>query len=154
MNPEYWGPSFWKILHTISMNYPDNPTQEDKNNINNFYTSLDKILPCYECQNNYKEHIKKYPIEKSLGCKNDLVKWVIDIHNIVNTELNKPVLNYNDALSRCYKDCDKEKENLKNQIQLNKSNLHYYKNLFKISLFIIICLLITILMRGKKKKFF
>mgnify|MGYP001475513618 CR=1 FL=1 len=25
-----WGPSMWHSLHTISFNYPVNPTQEDK----------------------------------------------------------------------------------------------------------------------------
>ena len=31
-NPEIWGPGAWLFLHTITLNYPTNPTFEDKEN--------------------------------------------------------------------------------------------------------------------------
>ena len=32
-----WGPSYWHVLHTISFNYPVNPSCEDKKNYRNLY---------------------------------------------------------------------------------------------------------------------
>ena len=43
-NPEVWGPGAWLFLHTISLNYPTNPTYEDKENYKTFFTSLKE---CY-----------------------------------------------------------------------------------------------------------
>ena len=40
-----WGPSMWHYLHTMSFNYPDNPTKEDKENYKSFIQSLKNILP-------------------------------------------------------------------------------------------------------------
>jgi hypothetical protein len=31
-----WGPSLWHYLHTMSFNYPNNPTQEDKKHYMDF----------------------------------------------------------------------------------------------------------------------
>ena len=35
-----WGCSLWHFLHTISFNYPINPTETDKINYKNFILSL------------------------------------------------------------------------------------------------------------------
>ena len=32
-----WGPSLWHYLHTMSFNYPVNPTKKEKNPIYEFY---------------------------------------------------------------------------------------------------------------------
>ena len=31
MHPELWGPGAWKFLHSITFNYPKEPTSRDKN---------------------------------------------------------------------------------------------------------------------------
>ena len=40
-----WGPSLWHSLHTISFNYPVNPTIKDKKNYKRFIMSLKHVLP-------------------------------------------------------------------------------------------------------------
>ena len=30
MDPNIWGPHAWFLIHTVCLNYPDNPTDEDK----------------------------------------------------------------------------------------------------------------------------
>ena len=40
-----WGPSLWHFLHTMSFNYPVNPTKEDKQNYMNYIHSLKFIFP-------------------------------------------------------------------------------------------------------------
>ena len=93
-----WGPHGWKFMHYVSLDYPDNPTINDKNVYKNFYYSLQDVLPCEKCRINYKKNIIEHPIDSHLENKDSLVKWVIDIHNKVNEELNKPKHEYQEAI--------------------------------------------------------
>ena len=98
LKPNIWGPHGWKFMHYISLGYPENPTIDNKNRYKNFYYSLQDVLPCEKCRENYKKNILEYPIDDHLDNKDSLVRWVVDIHNRVNTELNKPTLNHQEAI--------------------------------------------------------
>ena len=98
IKPDLWGPHGWKFMHYVSLGYPDNPTNDQKTLYKNFYYSLQDVLPCEKCRINYKKNIKEHPIDTHLENKDSLVKWVIDIHNKVNEELNKPKLEYQEAI--------------------------------------------------------
>ncbi len=41
-----WGPSLWHYLHTLSFNYPVNPTPENKSKYKEFILNLQYTLPC------------------------------------------------------------------------------------------------------------
>ena len=99
VKPTIWGPHGWKFLHYVSLGYPNNPTHEDKLNYKNFYHSLQYILPCDKCSFNYQQNLVKLPIDNNLDSRESLVKWVIDIHNLVNNELSKEEVPYEKALS-------------------------------------------------------
>ena len=77
-NNNVWGPPAWTFLHTVTYNYPENPTNEDKRNYLNFFDSLKHVLPCNKCKGHYKENLKKYDLNNSLNSRQDLVKWLID----------------------------------------------------------------------------
>jgi len=98
MNNNIWGPKAWVFLHTITFNYPNNPSNSDKKNYKNFFESLQFILPCKICKEHYINHIKDNPIDNYLDTKENLVKWLIIIHNEVNKILNKPILNYKEII--------------------------------------------------------
>ena len=91
-NSNIWGPSAWRFLHTITFNYPINPTNEQKEIYRNFFKNLGLVLPCGICEYNYNIHLVKYPIENYLKTKEDLVKWLINIHNEVNILHNKEIM--------------------------------------------------------------
>ena len=40
MNPNIWGPGAWTFLHSVTLNYPDTPSQQDKNEYADFFKSL------------------------------------------------------------------------------------------------------------------
>jgi hypothetical protein len=116
-----WGPPLWHVLHTISFNYPNNPTKEQKKNYYNFYNNLKNILPCKYCRDNLKKNLKQLPLTHDvLKNRFTLSKWVYHLHEMVNLLLNKiSNLSYNDVReryehfrSRCLDDPDtKIKEN-------------------------------------------
>ena len=47
-----WGPPMWHFLHTMSFNYPVNPSAEDKKHYSDFVYSLRYVLPCKYCRIN------------------------------------------------------------------------------------------------------
>ena len=103
MDPNIWGPSAWTFLHTVTLNYPNNPTKTDINNYEKFFKSLQPILPCPKCSINYKKHFTKSPIRPHLKNKETLVKWLINIHNDVNKINNNKIWTYDEVINK-YKD--------------------------------------------------
>lgn len=101
MDPTKWGPHLWFFLHTISFNYPENPSFNNKTNYNDFYNTLKNIIPCELCKAHYIKHLETSP--PNLSSRNELVKWTIDLHNQVNIEVGKPVYSYEKAIN-LYKD--------------------------------------------------
>lgn len=101
MKPEIWGPHAWIFLHSITLEYPENPTNDDKVNMLNFINSLGNVLPCQKCRVNFNNHLQKHPVNQYvLSSRSNLVKWLIDIHNDVNVMNNKKELPY----EKCVKD--------------------------------------------------
>ncbi len=101
MDPEVWGPHGWYFLHSITLAYPDNPTDDDKTYHKNFFESLKNILPCEKCRNHYDQTLTTYPIENHLENKESLFKWLVDIHNRVNIDNNKREYSY-DEVTKLY----------------------------------------------------
>jgi hypothetical protein len=98
MNPKFWGPHGWIFLHSVTMNYPKNPSNDDKQLYSNFFSSLTRVLPCEKCAYHYKQHIKDDPIEPALENRDKLVRWLIKIHNKVNADLGKPYYSYEQVI--------------------------------------------------------
>ena len=71
-------------------------------------TSLKEVIPCSICKKNYIRHLIEHPIDNYLNSKEDLVKWVIDMHNMVNTETGKKNYSYN-TIIKMYEDVYKKK---------------------------------------------
>ena len=99
-NPEIWGPGAWLFLHTITLNYPTNPTFEDKENYKKFFISLKNVIPCKNCAKHYSENLNNFPIDDSLNSKEDLVKWLIDNHNKVNVKNKKREYSYDEVIEK------------------------------------------------------
>lgn len=104
MNSAIWGPHAWIFLHSITLSYPSCPTNQDKKNYKSFFESLKDILPCDKCKLNYSNHLITTPLtDKILSNKESFIKWLIDIHNNVNKENGKPIMDY-DSILRMYMD--------------------------------------------------
>lgn len=102
MNPSVWGPSAWTFLHYITLSYPKCPTEKDKYNMRIFLENLQHVLPCDTCKIHYKDNIEiHYPLtDEVLNTKENLVKWLIDLHNSVNKRIGKSILSYDEAISK------------------------------------------------------
>jgi len=98
MNQNLWGPKYWFTLHTLSFEYPTQPTSNDKKRYYNFISSLQHMLPCSICRVNFKKNLKSSPLEDHLHSRKDLVYWVIDVHNKVNLETGKRLYTHEEVI--------------------------------------------------------
>lgn len=119
-----WGPPLWHSLHTISFNYPVNPTKEQKQQYYAFFTSLQWVLPCKYCRDNFKKNLEKLPLNTIvLANRYNFSKWLYDMHNLVNTNLNKPISltyeqvrnRYENFRARCIENEPSEKKSSENK---------------------------------------
>jgi hypothetical protein len=85
-----WGPSQWHFLHTMSFNYPVNPTQKDKVNYRAYVLSLRNVLPCGKCRANLRHNFKKLPLNMShMASRQTFSKYIFDLHELINDMLHK-----------------------------------------------------------------
>lgn len=90
MMTSIWGPPMWHILHTISFNYPINPTKTQQKSYYNFYSNLKNILPCKYCRDNLKINLINLPLTMDVFINRDILsRYVYDLHESINTMLGK-----------------------------------------------------------------
>lgn len=97
-----WGPSMWHYLHTMSFNYPVNPTDDDKHNYMKFILNLKYVLPCGKCRKNLRKNLKRLPLTIShMQSRETFSKYIYDLHELINTMLGKKSgLSYDDVRER------------------------------------------------------
>lgn len=131
-DPIIWGPKAWFFLETITMAYPTNPSDEEKKNTKLFFYTLQFVIPCEKCRKNYNKHLEIYPLsEEVLSNRDNLFKWIINMHNSVDINKKKT---YNDTF----------------KYYISKYSGSEYQSKFKISnktknIFIILILIVIII---------
>ena len=153
MNQNIWGPHLWFSLHTISIVYPLKPTDNDKKDYMNFFINLKEVIPCSVCKKNYIRHLSEHPVDNFLDSRKSLVYWVIDMHNMVNAEIGKKILSYENVIKK-YETVYKKKiildnndiEIINNKLILQNDNNNIYLNYRRIIylLFLIFLILLII----------
>lgn len=90
MMTRIWGPMLWTVLHTISFNYPVEPTNEDKKHYKEFILNLQFVLPCKYCRTNLKKNLEKFPLTlEHLKNRESFSRYIYQLHEIVNEMLGK-----------------------------------------------------------------
>ena len=97
-----WGPAAWHLLHTMSFNYPVNPTKENKKYYREFVINLSNVLPCRNCRVNLKNNFKAYPIKSChMKSRDTFSKYIYNLHETINRMLGKKSgLSYCDVRER------------------------------------------------------
>ena len=130
-----WGKHIWFTLHYISLGYPDNPNNNDKEKYKAFFFLIKDILPCKICANHYNENLIKMPLtDKILSDKELFIRWVIDLHNTVNQIIGKEILDYDSAKKLIIKNINCDHNNI--------SNNYFNFYILALIIIIIICLII------------
>jgi len=90
MVTKIWGPVAWTLLHTISFNYPVNPTLEQKHQYRDFILSLQNVLPCGTCRKNLVTNFKQLPLTMAdMESRDTFSRYIYNLHELVNKMLKK-----------------------------------------------------------------
>ncbi len=94
--PPLFGPMFWDTIMLIAYMYPNNPTDEDKSNITQWFELTMKLLPCPAIMFSSLNYVDRYKLDVSN--KQLLLKWVVEFHNYVNIKLGKETYTVDEAI--------------------------------------------------------
>ena len=97
MDPTVWGPNLWVFIHSIALNFPNNPSFEEIKNYESFFENLKYIIPCDKCRLHYRQRLNDNPVSKYLTDSNALFIYTIDLHNEVNKSLGKRIYTYEEV---------------------------------------------------------
>lgn len=161
MRPNIWGKYLWISIHFIAMEYPHNPTDEDKKNYRLFFEQLRLVIPCVTCANNYANHLTKYPLsDQVLKNRLNLFRWTVDMHNEVNKITHANTLSYDDA-TKIFTDSLVHKND--HIAKLLKAHSHLFPNIsynndtrmvmlrVGVMVFFMICIFMLIILQRLKK---
>ena len=124
-----WGPAMWHFLHTMSFNYPVEPTSKQKKQYKQFILSLRNVLPCRYCRENLSKNLKQLNFSnKHMKDRATFSRFVYDLHELVNKMLGKTSgLSYCDVReryehfrSRCVLDIDADMDKIDELIKKKK----------------------------------
>jgi hypothetical protein len=94
-----WGPPMWELIHMISAFVDITGIDYDK--FKAFITCLQYTIPCVKCKDHFVENLKLFVLDRYF-LNNDIFQWSVDIHNNVNTMIDKPTVTSIDAYRKYY----------------------------------------------------
>lgn len=84
---EFWGPSAWRLLHSISFTMDPDASEEQRKYYETFFKTIGNILPCPSCRNHYNAYVEDHPPDVS--SPKALAKWLYLLHDAVNARIHK-----------------------------------------------------------------
>jgi hypothetical protein len=89
-----WGPLGWMTLHSISINYPERPTQEDIQTVTRFIDRFGECITCPACKDHFQGIFSTYSRYNPnwASSRYELFLFVVRAHNSVNKRLDKPII--------------------------------------------------------------
>lgn len=90
----------WGAGHAFAENYPEYPSEQDREEARQFFYTLKNALPCSICEHHYRDYyLNHLPDVES---RESLVNWFIEVHNEVNRRTGKPILDRETARKKIY----------------------------------------------------
>lgn len=93
---EFWGPPTWIIIHFFAYHF--NPQYASAYKI--LIYLFQDLLSCPKCREHIRENLKKVPLEPALKNRETLFRWSYDLHSLVNEQLGKENISFEDAKKR------------------------------------------------------
>lgn len=82
----------WMTLHSISVCYPENPSQADKEIVKRFMNLFGECITCPSCKNHFRSMFETYTRihPEWANSRFNLFVAICRMHNTVNKRLDKP----------------------------------------------------------------
>lgn len=93
ISKEIWGAMGWHLIHNFSIHSKDNECMFI------LIKTFGYILPCPTCKKHYNYLIDEiYVLDKQNISKKKIIKYLHEIHNIINSNLEKKKISYKKAI--------------------------------------------------------
>lgn len=93
IKPAKFGPYFWGVLHLACVGGIDPAALQA------LVTLFPAVLPCGTCGIHFAKVLEENPLPET-DDPDELFKWSVDVHNIVNKRLEKPLFTYEQAYNQ------------------------------------------------------
>ena len=84
-DPNIWGPHYWFFMMTLAMSYPKTPNTITKRKYYDLISNMPLFIPNEKIGNEFSKILDKYPVSPYLDNKDSFIRWVIFIHNKINS---------------------------------------------------------------------
>ena len=81
----------WTFLHTMAAYYPEQPSVDQQKSARQLIESLAQLYPCSWCARHLREYLPQPEHAVKVGSRQELERWMCDMHNEVNGRLGKPL---------------------------------------------------------------
>ena len=90
---------YWVNIHLLCLNYPDNPSEEDKNQIKTLISLMktEQGLLCPICRSHFNVWVDKNNYQDAIENKEKLFEYFWRLHNEINANNSKDVINLENA---------------------------------------------------------
>jgi len=90
---------FWELLHLFSVQYPENPSEFQKENTKHLLLNIKFLVPfCTTCSNKSQDtFVENSDLDLAVSSTNELIRFLIEYHTHVNTNFAK-IENYDSSL--------------------------------------------------------
>lgn len=97
------GSSTWTFLHTMSVYYPEQPSDTQKRDMSNFIDLFSKFYPCGYCATHLRNTLKRN--RPTVSSRQELAEWFCKLHNEVNERTGKPKFDCSKVFERWKTGC-------------------------------------------------
>ena len=88
-----WGPAMWMVIHCITLNFPLEPTDEDRRHYQAWFEGLGHVLPCGTCRQNFRQNLLDIGYEPAVHFQSRrlFAYLVYLLHNRIREMQQKPI---------------------------------------------------------------
>lgn len=98
ISKETWANPIWFVIHFSAYHAPNVINNQWAISYKSFISSLQYVIPCPICRTHLRENLPLVPIDNYINTKQNIFKWSVELHNIVNKSLDKPIISLDEAI--------------------------------------------------------
>ena len=102
LNPEIWAPHYHFFIQSVAINYPTMPNEITKKKYYDLIQNIPFFVPHNAISKKLLSYLDKYPVTPYLDSRDSFLKWINFIHNKINIEYNKPLIDVVDSINNYY----------------------------------------------------
>lgn len=94
---DVWSFYKWRDMYSVAVTYPDNPSEEDMDQVEAYMRAQAHLMPCLKCAPHFSKHVNS-SIKEARKSRKNLLLWLFSVHNDVNSRTGKPVYSTEDSI--------------------------------------------------------